>query len=95
MLTKNHGSQAKPTSSVSDALKALFCKQMRVQSPRADAQGALLCSARAESTDRHVKQVLLSFWQIVARQDWPFMGPFLALLALFLGLAWSVWFPVC
>ena len=26
-------------------------------------------------------QVLPSFWQIAARQDWPAMGPFLVLLA--------------
>ena len=51
-------------------------------SPRTGAQGAVLRSARAESADRRVKQVLLSFWQIASRQDWPAMGPFLALLAL-------------
>ena len=81
LLTTKTSSRAKPAKSVSDTPKDLFCEQLRVLSPRTGTQGAVLRSARAESTDRRVKQVLLSFWQIAARQDWPAMGPFLDLLA--------------
>ena len=75
-----HSRLAKLASSVSDTPKALFCEQLRVQSPRTGVQGVVLRSAWAESTDRRVRQVLPRFWQTAARQDWPDMGPIIVIL---------------
>ena len=50
MLDSN-SSRAKPTGSVSDTSKVLFCEQLRVLRARTGAQ-VQFCAPRAESTDR-------------------------------------------
>ena len=55
-----------------DTPEVLFCEQLRVLRPRTGAQ-VQFCAPRL-SPRTAVKQVLLSFWQIAARQDCQLWG---------------------